>query len=171
MHRRGNFAAGLSLQLQGVRRWTDTGATLHTTHCEVILADSFLRQGHTAEARVHLDAARSHCAGYGEDYLAAEIDRLEALLLYQEQAPADSVDECLSRSLNTARRQGARLFELRTATTFARVLAERGEPRRAVDLLAPVYGWFTEGFDTADLQEAKLLLDGLALAIRSGHSN
>ncbi len=171
MHRRGNFAAGLSLQLQGVRRWTDTGATLHLTHCEAILADSFIRQGQAAEARVHLDAARLHCAGYGEDYLAAEIDRLQALLLYDEKAPADSVDECLIRSLNTARRQGARLFELRTATTFARVLAERGEQRRAVDLLAPVYGWFTEGFDTADLKGAKLLLNELGLTIRSGQSN
>jgi predicted ATPase len=112
-----------------------------------------------------------HCAGYGEDYLAAEIDRLEALLLYDEKAPADIIDECLIRSLNTARRQGARLFELRTATTFARVLAERGEQRRAVDLLAPVYGWFTEGFDTADLKGAKLLLNELGLTIRSGQSN
>ena len=137
----------------------------------VILADSFLRQGHAAAARVHLDAARSHCAGYGEDYLAAEIDRLEALLLCEEQAPADSVDQCLNRFLNTARRQGARLFELRTATTFARVLAERGERRRAVDLLAPVYGWFTEGVDTADLKGAKLLLNELGLTIRSGHSS
>ena len=87
------------------------------------------------------------------------------------QAPADSVDECLIRSLNTARRQGAHLFELHTATTFARVMAERGERRTAVGLLAPVYGWFTEGFDTADLKGAKLLLNELGLTIRSGHSS
>ena len=62
MHQLGDFDAGLNLQLQGVRRWNDTGATLHTTHCEVVLADSFLREGQTAEARVHLDAARAHCA-------------------------------------------------------------------------------------------------------------
>jgi hypothetical protein len=53
------------------------------------------------------------------------------------------------------------LFELRTAATFARVLAERDERRRAVDLLAPVFGWFTEGFDTVDLKEARALVDAL----------
>ncbi|MBV9117944.1 MAG: hypothetical protein JOY63_11355 [Acetobacteraceae bacterium] len=162
MHRLGDFDAGLNAQLQGVRRWAGTGAMLHTTHCHVHLADSLLRQGQATAARVHLEAARAHQAGYGEDYLAAEIDRLEALVLQREQAAPESVEGGLTRSLNTARRQGARLFELRTATTFARALADKGERHRAVDMLAPVYSWFTEGFDTADLREAKTLLDELA---------
>jgi class 3 adenylate cyclase/predicted ATPase len=161
MHQLGDFAAGLNLQLQGIKRWTETGATLHLTHCEVHLVESYLREGQTAAARPHLDAARAHCATYGEEYLAAEIDRLEALLLLSEKAPAEIVEEYLMKSLNTARRQGARLFELRAATTFARVLAEKADHRRAADLLAPVYGWFTEGFDTTDLKEAKAVLDEL----------
>jgi tetratricopeptide (TPR) repeat protein len=161
MHRRGNFDAGLDLQRQGVRRWIDTGAKLHMTHCEAQLVDSLLRQGQIVEARIHLDAARVHRAAYGEDYLAAELDRLEGLLLREEQAPLQVVEEHFARSLETARRQGARLFELRTATTFARVLGENGHRRRAVDLLAPVHGWFTEGFDTTDLMAAKALLDEL----------
>jgi len=162
MHQLGDFAAGLDLQRKGVNRWYDTGAVLHTTHCEVNLVESFLREGRAAPARAHLDRARAHRAGYGEEYFAAEIDRLEALLLQYEQAPAEIVEEYLANSLTTARRQGARLLELRTATTLARVLAERDERRRAVDLLALVYGCFTEGFDTADLKEAKTLLDQLA---------
>jgi predicted ATPase len=159
MHRRGEFAAGLNLQRQGVRRWNETGATLHTTHCEVMLAESFLREGRAAEARAHLTAARAHCARYGEVYLAAEIERLESLLLRCEQAAPEIVEEYLVKSLHIARRQGARLFELRTATTFGRVLADRGERRQAVDLLTPVYSWFTEGLDTTDLKEAKALLE------------
>ncbi len=134
---------------------------LHTTHCHVHLADSLLRRGQTTAARVHLDAARAHQAGYGEDYLAAEIDRLEGLLLQREQAAPEIVEECLTRSLNTARWQRAHLFELHTATTFARVLAGKGERHRAVDMLAPVYSWFTEGFNTAGLMGAKTLLDEL----------
>ena len=159
MHRLGEFAAGLNLQRQGVRRWNETGATVHTTHCEVMLAESFLREGRTAEARAHLTAAREHCARYGEVYLAAEIERLESLLLRCEQAAPEIVEEYLVKSLHIARRQGARLFELRTATTFGRVLADRGERRQAVDLLTPVYSRFTEGLDTTDLKEAKALLE------------
>ena len=81
--------------IQGVRRWNDTGAMLHTTHCELILVESFLREGRSAEARTHLDAARAHCASYGEAYLAAEIDRLEGLLLQSEQTASGVVEEYL----------------------------------------------------------------------------
>jgi predicted ATPase len=64
--------------------------------------------------------------------------------------------------LEVARAQEARSLELRAACDLARLWAERGERARAADLLASVYGWFTEGFDTADLKDAKALLDGLA---------
>jgi predicted ATPase len=68
----------------------------------------------------------------------------------------------LIKALETARGQSARLLELRATTTFAQILDERNERRRAVDILAPIYGWFTEGFDTADLKEARTLLDHLS---------
>jgi len=157
----GEFEAGLNLQQQGVRRWNDTGARLHTTQCEVMLAESFLRGSRTAEARAHLGAARAHRAGYGENYLAAEIDLLEALLLQSEQAAADEVEGYLASALIIARRQEARLLELRTITTLARIMVARDACHKAVDLLAAIYGWFTEGFDTPDLKEAKALLDEL----------
>ena len=92
---------------------------------------------------------------------------MESLLLHYEQAPAEIVAEYLVNSLNTARRQGARLLELSTATTFARVLAGKDECYSAADLLAPVYGWLSEGFDTADLKEAKALLDEQAAELCS----
>ena len=62
-----------------------------------------------------------------------------------------------------ARSQNARLLELRAATSLARLLRDQGKPQQARELLAPIYGWFTEGFDTLDLKEAKALLDELAL--------
>ena len=142
-----------------MKRWYETGAVLHTTHCELYLAESFLREAQAIPARVHLERARAHRASYGEEYLAAEIERLESLLAKSAQAPAEVVEEYLLSSLLIARRQGARLFELRSATTLARMLFEQGQRQKATDVLAPVYGWFTEGFDTSDLKEARALLD------------
>jgi predicted ATPase len=109
-----------------------------------------------------LAAARAHCRSYGENYLAVEMERLEALLLRCEGAPTEMVEKCLSNALDAAHQAGARLFELRSATALARVIAEHNERHRAIDTLAPIYNWFTEGFDTFDLKEAKALLDDLA---------
>jgi predicted ATPase len=67
-----------------------------------------------------------------------------------------------SEALATARKYGAKLFELRASTSLARLWRDQGKPQQARKLLAPVYGWFTEGFDTRDLKEAKALLDELA---------
>jgi class 3 adenylate cyclase len=157
----GNFDAGMSLLHQGVRRWYETGAALHTTHCEIGLTESYLLQGQAAAARSHLAAARAHCRSYGESYLAAEMDRLEALLLQCEGAPTETIERCLFKALDTAHQAGARLFELRSATTLARVMAGHNERHGAINILAPIYNWFTEGFDTVDLKKAKALLDEL----------
>jgi predicted ATPase len=162
MFRLGEREAGLKLQRDGIRRWYETGAALHTTQCEIILAESFLRDHQISLARSHLETAREHRTRYSEEYLAAEIDRLKALLLHSESAPAGIVEEYLGNSLSIARRQEARLLELRAATNLARILIGKRERGKAADLIAPVYSWFTEGFDTADLEEAKSLLDQLA---------
>jgi len=160
--RLGELEAGLNLQQAGVTRWYETGAVLHTTHCELILAETYLRGGQFGMARSHLETARAHRARYGEGYLAAEIDRVGAVLLQHEGAPVEIVEEHLTNALITARRQEARLLELRAALTLARMLVERKARHEAIDLLMPIYGWFTEGFDTADLKEAKALLAELA---------
>jgi predicted ATPase len=162
MHELGDFCSGMDLQLLGVKRWYETGARLHTTSFELHLADSFLREGQLTPARIHLERAQAHRASYGEEYLAAEIERLEGLVAQSTQAPVKTVEEYLVRSLLIARRQGARLFELRSATTLARLWHDQGKRTEAHDLLAPVYGWFTEGFDTPVLKEAKALLENLA---------
>ena len=92
----------------------------------------------------------------------AEIHRLRGELIgrltYPDPAKAE---DSFRTALAIAREQGTRGYELRAATSLARLLDEQGRRGKARDLLAPVYGWFTEGFDTADLKEAKRLLDGL----------
>jgi predicted ATPase len=70
-------------------------------------------------------------------------------------------ETCFQHAMTIARTQQAKSFELRTATSLARLWQQQGKRQDAYDLLAPVYGWFTEGFDTADLKDAKVLLDAL----------
>jgi class 3 adenylate cyclase len=161
IHRLGDFAAGLDLQQLGVRRWYETGAMLHATHCEIYLAESLLGQGQTEAARSHLAAACTHRDKYGEAYLDAEIDRVESSLLEREGVSAARIEQKLHNAMRVARIQGARLLELRAATSLARLWGEQTRRAEARELLAPLYGWFTEGFDTQDLKEAKTLLDEL----------
>jgi predicted ATPase len=73
----------------------------------------------------------------------------------------DNAESSFRAALSIAREQGTKGFELRAATSLARLWSEHGWQTKARELLAPVYGWFTEGFDTADLQEAKALLEEL----------
>jgi class 3 adenylate cyclase/predicted ATPase len=97
-----------------------------------------------------------------EHWFEAELHRLkgEALLALSPERAAEA-EACLHRGLAVARDQDARLWELRAAASLARLWRDQGKRAEARDLLAPVYGWFTEGFDTADLKDAKALLDEL----------
>jgi predicted ATPase len=84
------------------------------------------------------------------------------LLLRQDIAQQAEAEDWLQRALDVARRQQAKSLELRAAMSLALLWQRQGKHTDAYELLAPVYGWFTEGFDTADLQEAKTLLDALS---------
>ena len=93
----------------------------------------------------------------------AELYRLKGTLLLKQAVPdAAQAEACFQQALTVARHQQAKAWELRAATSLARLWPRQGKRHAAYDLLAPVYGWFTEGFDTADLQEAKALLEELA---------
>ena len=102
----------------------------------------------------------------GERFYEAELYRLQGELVQQAghhgprgTASQRSPEACLQRALASARQQGAKALELRAAVSLSRLWQQQGKRPAAYDLLAPVYGWFTEGFDTADLQEAKALLE------------
>ena len=95
-----------------------------------------------------------------ERMFEAELHRMHSEALVRAGRVAQA-EEALSRALKIARGQQARIWELRAATSLARLWTEQGKGQDARDLLAPVWGWFTEGFDTADLQAARSLLDAL----------
>jgi predicted ATPase len=98
-----------------------------------------------------------------ERWWEAEIHRLRGvLLLRQPGTPQAEAETWLQRALDIARRQEAKSLELRAAMSLSRLWQQQGKQAEAHALLAPIYGWFTEGFDTKDLQEAKVLLEALA---------
>jgi len=96
----------------------------------------------------------------GERWFAAELDRQRGRLLLRQGLPEDA-EELYRKALGIAREQEAKLWELRAGASLARLWRDQGRRPAARDLLAPVYGWFTEGFTTPDLREAKALLDEL----------
>jgi predicted ATPase len=97
-----------------------------------------------------------------ERYWEAEVCRLRGVLLLRQPAtPQAEAEAWLRRALDVAHRQEAKSLELRAAMSLSRLWQQQGKQAEARALLAPIYAWFTEGFDTADLQEAKALLEAL----------
>jgi predicted ATPase len=121
------------------------------------------RLGWAQEGLVATAEALTLVARTGERFWEAELQRLKGELLLQANlANQPEAEACFQRSIQIARAQNARSWELRAATSLARLWRDRGRPDDARELLSPLYDWFTEGFDTPDLRDAKALLDELA---------
>ncbi|MCI0411128.1 MAG: hypothetical protein L0191_21610, partial [Acidobacteria bacterium] len=147
---------------QGITAWRATGAALFLPYCYTVLAEVCAHLGHTAEGLQALAEALALVEQQEERVWEAEIHRLRGVLLLRQPGPPPAEAEpWLQRALDVARRQEAKALELRAAMSLVRLWQQQGKRIEAYDLLAPVYGWFTEGFDTADLQEAKALLEEL----------
>jgi predicted ATPase len=116
--------------------------------------------GQIEEGAAQLDRALQVVETTGERWFAAELDRQRGRMLLRQGHPEAAV-QLYQNALGIAREQEAKLWELRAAASLARLWRDQGRRAGARDLLAPVYGWFTEGFETADLREAKALLDEL----------
>jgi class 3 adenylate cyclase/tetratricopeptide (TPR) repeat protein len=127
-----------------------------------ILALAELAAGRAEQALAATAGALELAERTREHWFTAETWRVRGQVLLSA-GRLEPATECFERALVVARSQSARLFELRAATSLARLWCNQGKYGEARDLLAPIYGWFTEGFDTADLREAKALLDELAL--------
>jgi class 3 adenylate cyclase/predicted ATPase len=126
-----------------------------------LLSEALARSGDHDAALAAVREALAAAAEIGERWWDAELHRLKGLRLLA-RGGVDDAQAALRDSLRIAREQQAKSLELRAATSLARLWGEQGRREKARKLLAPVYGWFTEGFDTADLKEAKALLEELA---------
>ena len=155
-------AQGLAEIEGGLRQKQQTGARRMEQFHLSLVADAYAREGRFDEALNSNAKAFEQLALLGDKAFTAELHRQRANLWHRSGAGEfTAVVAELSRALDIARAQQARAFELRAARDLAGIWAVRGERERAVDLLAPVYSTFTEGFDTPDLCEARDLLDAL----------
>ena len=150
-----------------MRNFLDRRAAMGTvylhTYFLMLLADAWLRLGRPDEAQAAIKEGLARAEATGEHFCTAELHRLRArACLARDARDARVAEAALDAALAAARHQSSRIFELRAACDLARLWADRGERRKAHDLLAPIYGWFTEGFKTADLKDAKALLGELA---------
>jgi predicted ATPase/class 3 adenylate cyclase len=134
-----------------------------------MLTEAYVAAGQVQAGLRVLAEALAHVDRTEERYYEAELYRLKGDLLLRQRVPDTSQAEaCFERALVVARRQQARSWELRAATSLAHLLWSQNQRAAAHNLLAPIYAWFTEGFDTADLREAKALMEALTLRTR-GH--
>ena len=138
-----------------------TGAALWVPYYLALLAGAFEIAGQIEKAATLLDEALQIVKRTGERWYFAELKRHKGELLLR-QGHSDGAEELYRRALSIAEEQGAKLWELRAAVSLARLRRDQGRRAEARDLLAPIYDWFTEGFDTQDLKEAKALLGELA---------
>jgi class 3 adenylate cyclase/predicted ATPase len=157
----GHHAEGIAQIHTGLAAWHATGARLLDSQWLGFLAEAHLQTGQFADSLNVLDRAAETASVTGESHYQAELHRLRGEVLTKTGDAAEA-SAWLRRAIDTARSQQAKSLELRAATSLARLWRDQGRRAEAHDLLAPVYGWFTEGFDTADLKDAKALLDELA---------
>ena len=156
----GDVAEGISLLRSGSTAYRATGAEAWMPYYIALLARACEIAGQIEEALTLLDDALQIVERTGERWFAAELNRHKGQLLLR-QGHSEAAEELYRKALSIAEEQEAKLWELRAAVSLARLRRDQGRRAEARDLLAPVYGWFTEGFDTPDLKEAKALLDEL----------
>ena len=158
--KKGDVAEGISLLRSGSSAYHATGAEAFMPHHIDLLARACEIAGQIEEAVTLLDDALQIVERTGERWFAAELNRHKGQLLLQ-QGHSETAEELYRNGLRIAVEQEARFWELRATLSLARLRRDQGHHSEARDLLAPVYGWFTEGFNTQDLKEAKALLDEL----------
>jgi class 3 adenylate cyclase/predicted ATPase len=159
----GQGEEGLAQVRQGLAAWRATGAALAVPYMCTLLADVCAHLGHPADGLQALAEADTLMEQHDERWWEAEVYRLRGVvLLRQPGTPPAEAETCFQRTLDVARRQEAKSLELRAAMSLTRLWQQQGKQAEARALLAPIYGWFTEGFDTADLQDARALLAALS---------
>jgi class 3 adenylate cyclase/predicted ATPase len=159
----GQRTEGIAQMRQGVAGWRASGVELWRPYFLALLAEAYGNGGQAEEGLRVLGEALAAVEKTGERFYEAELYRLQGeLWLRRVGSDALQAETCFQHALDIARSQHAKSLELRAATSLSQLWQKQGKRTEAHALLAPIYGWFTEGFDTADLQEAKALLEELA---------
>jgi class 3 adenylate cyclase/predicted ATPase len=160
---RGDATTAIPLIRDGITKFRASEGASRLTDYLTLLATAHRMAGEDAEALAVIGDAAAEARRTGEDRLLSEILRMRGEILVSMPTPDLTAGEASLRdAVHLARAQGARGWELRAATSLARLLFGRGERQQALDLLAPTYAWFSEGVDMPDLREARALLTQLA---------
>jgi predicted ATPase len=159
----GQAQEGIEQMSQALTAWRATGAEILRPYFLALLAEAHNIIGQPEAGLTVLTEALALVDTTDERWYAPELYRLKGVLLLQQSSDnQDEAEICFQQAIRIAQHQQAKSFELRAATSLAHLWQQQGKRQEAYDLLVPVYHWFIEGFDTADLQEAKTLLDELA---------
>jgi predicted ATPase len=159
----GNAAEAISTITTGIAEIRATGATMWLPVVLTHLARAYAEVGQIDDARRCIGEAASAVETSGEIWCEAEVNRVAGEIALKSRLPdAERAEEYFARSQSIARERQAKTLELRAAMSLARLWQSQGKVQEGRELLAPVYGWFTEGFDTRDLKDAKALLEELA---------
>jgi len=166
----GQGETGLALLRQGLAAYRATGAVRGRSAYLGLLAEAYGEVGQSAAGLGTLAEALAGVHDTGDGYCEAELHRLKGTLwLRQPDLDERQAEACFHQALAIARRQEAKSLELRAAMSLSRLWQSQGKRTAAHALLAPIYGWFTEGFDTADLQDAKAMVEELGKAPGEAH--
>ena len=154
--------AGIERIRQGVAMCEAFDLDLLMTGAHAALAEAWINAGEPGAGLSDIAEGVALAEQTGEEQWLAEFHRLQGELLALAGSDAEQVEASFQRALQVSRRQQARSLELRAAVSLARLWQRQGRPGEARQLLEPLYAWFTEGFDTADLVDARMLLEALS---------
>src|SRR5262249_29567519 len=146
---------------QSINAFQSTGAEVTQTYYLYLLADAFGKTGRFSEGLAALDQALGMVEKNEERFWEAELRRLQGELLLLQGDPVSEVERCFEQAIEIARRQQAKSLELRAVMSLARLWQRQGKAAQARQMVTATYDWFTEGFDTPDLNAARALLEGL----------
>jgi predicted ATPase len=158
----GKATKAVEMVTSGIDLWRSAGSTIFTPEHEFMLAIAHTDSGQFDDAWRCIDNAMTAMQATKERWCEAEAHRVAGeIALKSPERDVAKAQACFEHSLTVARAQQAKSWELRAAMSMARLMNDHGKRQTARDLLAPIYDWFTEGFDTSDLRQAKALLDEL----------
>jgi predicted ATPase len=157
-----DVAKGVQYLEEGLAAFNQLGLRSNLTLATCLLAETYFASRRYENGMEQANRALAASSETEDRWCLPLIYMTHARLLQQTYPNADAAEASLRRALEVAELQCAKGWGLRAATSLARLWRDQGKPQQARELLAPIYGWFTEGFDTRDLKEAKALLDTLA---------
>jgi DNA-binding SARP family transcriptional activator/predicted ATPase len=158
----GDVEAGIVQMREGVDAFRATGSEFAHPYMLALLAELYGQAGRAEQGLAVLAEALAVVNDTGERWYEAELYRLQGELLLMQGEATPEVEACFCQAIRVARQQSARSLELRATMSLCKLWGEQGKEEQARHMLSEIYDWFTEGFDTADLKQARALLDALA---------